>query len=112
LALRYDSYADIPRLADLCRKTNQFNLALRRYTQAKLATFASRDDTCVAAVSLSDRLSDSGTIAALVAARENDKLLVNELCISCRALGRRIEDIIVISVLRNMKIFEGCHWVE
>ncbi|MDS1141165.1 HAD-IIIC family phosphatase [Pusillimonas sp. SM2304] len=108
LTLRYDQVADISRLADLCRKTNQFNLALRRYNQADLASLMVRDDACVAAVSLSDRLSDSGTIAALVAVREGDMLTVTELCLSCRALGRRLEDMIVISAIRGMRLFDGC----
>ncbi len=53
LTVRHDAAADLPRLAELCRKTNQFNLALRRYNEADLAAFMARDDACVAAVSLS-----------------------------------------------------------
>jgi FkbH-like protein len=111
LTLRYDSSAEISRLADLCRKTNQFNLALRRYNQAELASFMARDDACVAAISLSDRLSDSGTIAVLVAVREGDTLSVKELCLSCRALGRRLEDMIVVSAMRGMRLFDECSQV-
>jgi FkbH-like protein len=111
LTLRYDSAAEISRLADLCRKTNQFNLALCRYNQADLASFMDRDDACVAAISLSDRLSDSGTIAVLVAVREGDTLWVKELCLSCRALGRQLEDTIVLSAMRGMRLFEGCSQV-
>jgi len=105
LTVRHDAIADVPRLAELCRKTNQFNLALRRYNEADLAAFMARDDACVAAVSLSDRLSDSGLIAALVAVREGGRLTVLELCISCRALGRRLEDAIVLSALRCSALF-------
>ncbi|MGX5660650.1 HAD-IIIC family phosphatase [Castellaniella ginsengisoli] len=112
LTLRYDAAADIQRLAELCRKTNQFNLALRRYNEADLAGFMRRDDACVVAVSLSDRLSNSGTIAIMVAAREHDALVVKELCISCRALGRQLEDMIVLASLRGMRLFEGCRQVR
>ncbi|WP_323028823.1 HAD-IIIC family phosphatase [Castellaniella defragrans] len=112
LALRYDAAADLPRLAELCRKTNQFNLALRRYNEADLAAFMARNDASVVAVSLSDRLSNSGTIAVLVAVREQDVLVVEELCISCRALGRQLEDTIVLASLRGVMLFEGCRQVR
>ncbi|MFT0531220.1 HAD-IIIC family phosphatase [Castellaniella hirudinis] len=112
LDVRYNAVADLPRLADLCRKTNQFNLALRRYNDVDLAAFLVRGDACVAAVSLTDRLSDSGTIAVLVAVREHDVLVVEELCISCRALGRQLEDTIVFSAVRGMPLFYGCRQVR
>ncbi|WP_323018061.1 HAD-IIIC family phosphatase [Castellaniella sp.] len=112
LTVRYDAAADLPRLAELCRKTNQFNLTLRRYNEADLAAFMARDDACAVAVLLSDRLSDSGTIAVLVAVRERDALVIEELCISCRALGRQLEDTIVLASLRGMRLFEGCRYVR
>lgn len=112
LTLRHDAVADIPRLVDLCRKTNQFNLGLRRFNNADLAAFMAAEDACVAAVALSDRLSESGTVAAVVAVRKGDTLSVEEVCVSCRALGRRLEDMIVLLALREMGIFEGCRWVS
>ena len=62
----------------------------------------------VASVALSDRLSDSGVIAVIIAERSGERLVVDELCISCRALGRQIEDSIVLLSLRDMAAFEGC----
>jgi hypothetical protein len=39
------------------------------------------------------------------------QLVVVELCISCRAMGRQLEDTIIILALRDMSIFEGCQEV-
>lgn len=102
----------LPRLADLCRKTNQFNLAMRRFKQADLTERHQADDSCVACVQLKDRLSDSGIIAVIVAERHGDALIVEELCISCRALGRELEDTIILWSLRNMPQFQGCKEVS
>lgn len=100
--------AQIDRLADLCVRTNQFNLSLQRSGAARLHAWSQRADAGVVGVALSDRLSDSGTIAVVVAERQGDRLVVEELCISCRALGRRLEDAIVVVALRAMPVFAGC----
>ena len=104
--------AQIDRLADLCVRTNQFNLSLQRSGTARLHAWSQRPDAAVMGVALTDRLSDSGTIAVLVAERHGARLVVEELCISCRALGRRLEDAIVVSALRAMPLFAGCAEVD
>ncbi|MFB0934319.1 MAG: HAD-IIIC family phosphatase [Propionivibrio sp.] len=108
LSYFWDAQPQLGRLSDLCRKTNQFNLALRRFSEAELADRMKRADTCVASVQLSDRLSDSGIIAVIVAERSGSELRVEELCISCRAMGRHLENDIVIHALRRMPIWADC----
>jgi len=112
LSYFWDAQLQLGRLSDLCRKTNQFNLALRRLNETELSNRISRPDTCVASVQLSDRLTDSGIIAVIVAERSGEKLLVEELCISCRAMGRHLENTIIIHALRQMPIWSGCETVE
>lgn len=107
LKFRYDPLDQLGRLADLCSKTNQFNLTMRRFNQAELAEYMSREDGCVISVQMQDRISDSGVIAVIVCERVVDDLIVRELCISCRALGRRIEDTLIISAIRNAPLFHG-----
>jgi FkbH-like protein len=111
LTYRNNPQAQLTRLADLCAKTNQFNLALRRFTQSEVADRLSRNDACVTSVQLEDRLSDSGVIAIIIAVREGDNLVVEELCISCRAMGRQLEDTMILVALRDMPIFDGCREV-
>ncbi len=105
----YDSEKQLCRIADLCNKTNQFNLAIRRFNEVELAECLINNDKCVASVQLTDRLSDSGVIAVIVAERRKEQVIVEELCISCRALGRQLESTILLIALRGMCIFEGCH---
>ena len=82
----------VARLAELCAKTNQFNLALRRMNDAEIARRLDDDPSSVVAVRLGDRLSDSGIVAAVIGRHRGSALHIDELCVSCRALGRRIED--------------------
>lgn len=103
-----NSSKHLTRLADLCSKTNQFNLSLRRFTEVELMEYMNRKDCCVVGVQLTDRLAESGIIAVIVAKRQDNTLLIEELCISCRALGRKLEDTIIIMAIKEMPIFSGC----
>ena len=91
---------DVERLAALSRKTNQFNLALRRLTSVDVARFISTPNQGAVSVRLCDRLSDSGIVAALFFRREGETLMVEEVCVSCRALGRRLEDVMILGAIR------------
>jgi FkbH-like protein len=111
LFYRNNPQQQLTRLADLCNKTNQFNLALRRFNQAEVAERLSRRDACVTSVQLTDRFSDSGVIAVVIAERKGEQLVVEELCVSCRALGRQLENTIILLALRHMPIFANCREV-
>jgi FkbH-like protein len=108
----WNAQPQLGRLSDLCRKTNQFNLAIRRLSEAELSERMSNIDNCVASVQLSDRLSDSGIIGVIVAERAGSQLIVEELCISCRAMGRQLENDIILQALRQMPIWAGCKSLE
>jgi len=108
LRRRYDDPSDLPRLADLCRKTNQFNLALRRFGESDLEAHMADPAAFVVAVELEDRISKSGTIGVVVGRRDGSTLVVEELCVSCRAMGRRLDDAIVIPALLGTSALEGC----
>ncbi|OJI04682.1 HAD-IIIC family phosphatase [Polynucleobacter sp. MWH-Adler-W8] len=108
LIYRYDPLEQLTRITDLCNKTNQFNLAIQRFNQVEIAERLKSKAASIATVQLTDRLSDSGVIAIIVASKKNTQLVVEELCISCRAMGRRLEDTIVLQALKGMSIIDGC----
>jgi FkbH-like protein len=108
LIFRFDPHDQLSRLADLCNKTNQFNLAMRRFSHAELAERLNQFNTCVVSVQMNDRLSDSGVIAVIVAERVGEQLIIEELCISCRALGRQLEDTIILESIRGAAQFADC----
>ena len=83
------------RLCSIPVKTNQFNLSLSRLGEVEVEHYLKSPDAFVVAFSLKDKLSDSGNVGALYAHIEGSALIVDELCVSCRALGRGIEDIII-----------------
>lgn len=96
-----DSSATVSRLHDLSIKTNQFNTGLMRLSEAGVASYVHDFDKCAVAVALQDRLAKSGIIAALFIHRENDRAVVDEIAISCRALGRSVEEPIILRALQH-----------
>jgi FkbH-like protein len=102
LQFHVGSRLHVPRMAELSRKTNQFNLALSRMTEAEIDAKLLLHPANVVAVGLRDRLADSGIVALLVGGVDGDILHVSEVAVSCRALGRRLEDTMLTRALLLM----------
>ena len=111
LTFNHSPQEHLSRLADLCKKTNQFNLAMRRFSLSEITERYHSENAGVACVQLKDRLSDSGIIAVMVAELHDDVLVIEELCISCRALGRQLEDTLILWSIRQMPLFQRCQQV-
>lgn len=90
---------EVERLADMSARFNQFNTTLLRLSEAQVAAYVHDDDKCVVAIRLRDRLSDSGLIAALFAHAEAGVAVIDEIDISCRALGRGVDDRLLLEGL-------------
>lgn len=101
-----DRPEQLTRLADLSAKTNQFNLTIARLGEADLQRAMKDEDSYVVSVALSDRLSDSGIIALLAVTNDNQQLWVDELAMSCRAMGRGLESLLVSQALRALPCWE------
>ena len=89
-----------PRISELANKTNQFIFGYQRYDLPMVEKLMQDKDAVVISVILSDKLSDSGTIAVCVGKKQNDILFVEECFVSCRALGRGIDDVIVLGMIK------------
>jgi FkbH-like protein len=112
VTLTFEQQAHLSRVAELSSKTNQFNLALARLSDGDVRQRDADPAYQISTARLQDRLTDSGIIAIAIARREGPRLVVEELCVSCRALGRRIEDLIVAGMLAGGRTFEGAEEVE
>lgn len=88
----------VDRITELLNKTNQFILSYKRFNKTKILEMLRSNQYCIITASMKDKLSDSGIIAIFIGSF-NDVLFVEELTISCRALGRNIEDILVSQMI-------------
>ncbi len=89
----------LPRVTELLNKTNQFILSFKRPDPAEAAKYMAEPNRCVVTAAMRDKLSDSGIIAVLLA-RQNGDMYVDELAVSCRALGRGVENGMLAQMLR------------
>jgi FkbH-like protein len=81
---------DLPRVAQLTQRTNQFNCTTIRRTEAELQQLLISGRTCLA-VRVRDRFGDYGLVGAMIFCPAGDALAVDTLLLSCRALGRGVE---------------------
>lgn len=82
----------LPRITQLINKSNQFNLMTRRYTEEEVARVMANSDAVGLQLRLVDRLGDNGIIAVLIGERAGADLVIDTWLMSCRVLGRGVED--------------------
>lgn len=86
------SVGDLDRVEELVQRTNQQNILLNRTPRSDIAKYIGNNH-CIL-ISLTDRFGDYGVIGCIIYSNDNDVELI-ELAISCRALGKGIEECIV-----------------
>lgn len=89
--------ANAQRIYELMNKTNQFIANYTRPTQAQVQEWLDSKNHCVISVAMRDRLSDSGVIGIIVGEKKDREIHILDLVVSCRALGRRLESIMLFN---------------
>lgn len=91
----------IPRIAQLTQKTNQFTMTTRRYTEADIERFARDGRHLVVSLRARDRFGDSGIVGAAIVECGPRAWHIDTFLLSCRIIGRTIEDALLAYVLRT-----------
>jgi FkbH-like protein len=99
---------DVPRLAQLINKSNQFNLTTRRRGEAEVTAIMKEPDYVAFSVRLSDRFGDHGLISVVIARKAGHIMEIDTWLMSCRVLGRQVEDEALNEVVRLAKM-RGCN---
>ena len=82
----------IPRAAQLCGKTNQFNLRTVRHTADDLAALAAPNPDLCFLTRLEDAYGEHGFVGLVcLRALDADTVFLDTLLVSCRVLGRHLE---------------------
>jgi FkbH-like protein len=92
----------IPRLAQLVAKTNQLNLNCRRRSHTELSELCTDRGYLVRIASATDRFGDYGIVGALIAKKQPDGAELDTFLLSCRALGRGIEEAMIATLFEEM----------
>jgi len=94
----------IPRVTQMTQKTNQFNLTTKRYTEADIKNFIEQGNT-IYCISVKDKFGDNGITGVIIILlnRLTKSATIDSLLLSCRILGKGIEEAFVYSVLNKLK---------
>ena len=103
LTISENNPVHIPRIAQMTQKTNQFNLTTKRYTPADINNLISKG-YLVWDVAVSDKFGDNGITALAIVKTEGLTAEIDSFMLSCRILGRGIENAFLNTVLN--KLFE------
>ena len=98
--------SQIERVSQLTQKTNQFNLLTARYTLEQLIEYVNNKNNSVFVANVSDKYGDSGLVFVLMISKTEKIAQIDNLLMSCRVMGRYIEDVIIDEV-ENALIREG-----
>ncbi len=86
------------RIAQLINKSNQFNLTTRRHSEAEVAALETDPTKMTLQVRLVDRFGDNGMICVVIVDRTTWE--IDTWLMSCRVLGRRLEEAVLGQVVR------------
>ncbi len=97
---------ELPRVAQLTQRTNQFNFTSVRRTESEVEQLCSAGNASCLVLQLRDRFGDYGLVGAAIFTRHPGVLEVDNVMLSCRALGRRVEHQ-MLACLGRMAQLEG-----
>lgn len=85
---------NIPRIAQMTQKTNQFNLTTKRYTDAEVRTFL-QNGWKIWCIGVADKFGDNGITGCILVNGDT----IDTFLLSCRILGKGIEDAFIKKIL-------------
>jgi FkbH-like protein len=90
----------LERAAQLCQRTNQFNLTTRRHTVEALTQFSTSPFSAVLLMHVQDRFGDYGWSGLAITKVEGTHALIDTFLLSCRVLGKNAEFALIAAVVK------------
>ena len=93
----------IPRISQLTLKTNQFNLTTRRYQENEIKELSYNSKFEVGCAQVLDKFGDNGITGVYIISKNQKSWIIDTFLLSCRIMGRGVEDAILSKILTNAK---------
>ena len=94
-------HEDIPRLAQMEIKTNQFNMTTRRWTAEQIRRFIDSDDHDVFSFQLTDRFADHGLVGTMCVRYQGAEVVILSWLLSCRVFSRTCEEFMLSELIKS-----------
>lgn len=95
--------SNLERTVQLLNKTNQMNLTTRRLTDKELLEWETQDNHWLRTLRVSDKFGDSGLTGIISLSIDRQSARIIDFVLSCRVMGRRIEEIMVHHAIDYVK---------
>lgn len=84
---------NMPRIAQLTQRTNQFNLTTKRYMEDDIKRFSMSQDYIVRCLDVRDKFEEYGITGVFILKRFDTNRIweIDSFLLSCRVLGRKVE---------------------
>jgi FkbH-like protein len=94
---------NLQRTVQLMNKTNQMNLITRRLTESELLSWVNQKNHKLWTFGVTDKFSNSG-LTGILSIEFDDKIIrIFDFILSCRVMGRKIEEIMLNHVIQYSK---------
>lgn len=90
------------RAVQLMNKTNQFNVCTLRMDELELDRYLNQGDGHLIMAEVADKYGNNGWVAEFLYHVEGDTAVVDNFLMSCRVMGRMVEDAILGAVFENL----------
>ncbi|MNO20449.1 Tyrocidine synthase 3 [compost metagenome] len=111
MSMRTVADVELERAVQLTQRTNQFNLNGIRRKVEEVNTWRMMENSWCWVVEVIDRFGDYGIVGLVAGAIKKDSLWIDSFMLSCRVLGRGIEDT-VMHQLKQVALMNGLRSVE
>jgi len=94
---------NMPRVAQLSQRSNQFNLRTIRYSEEDIQNLTNSENYKNFVFSLKDKFGDNGLVAVVVLEKQDKNLFIESWFMSCRVLKRGIENFTLNAIVKYAK---------
>lgn len=95
--------SEIERVAQLCNKTNQFNVTTKRYSEKDIIQLSQDRNVQIFTVYAKDKYGEAGLVSVLIGKVYKENVLIDTFLMSCRVMGRKLENVIFGEICRYYK---------
>jgi len=104
IVIKYADDFNLPRIARMVNKTNQFNLTTRRYTDVEIKKMREkRDEFSIYSLQVIDKFGDEGIVGLAIVRKEPQTWILDSFLMSCRVIGRKVETAFLAKIVADAK---------
>lgn len=101
LTIKKNDKENIKRISQLTQKTNQFNLTVKRYSEADIHSLMNDQQKTVYTGEVKDKFGDYGLVIMIVIDNIGGDVVIDSFLMSCRIIGKLIEKVFIDSVMKG-----------